>query len=135
MKHPFGKSGRTFPLALASVAAIVAVSTSGCGFGTEGVEVAKGSGEKQAAELFAANCGGCHTFSAAGVVGTGNDSSRVQGPNLDQRKETVGAVLYAIQNGGYSGAVMPQNILVGKEAKEVAKFVARYAGSDVSGGK
>lgn len=97
--------------------------------------MAKGSDEQEAAELFAANCGGCHTFSAAGVVGSGNDSSRVQGPNLDQRKETVGAVLYAIRNGGYSGAVMPQNILVGEEAEKVARFVARYAGADVSGGK
>ena len=134
MKHSFGKSGRLLPLALASVAVVAAVSTSGCSFGSEGVDVAKGSGEQEAAELFSANCGGCHTLSAAGVVGTGNDSSRVQGPNLNQRKETVGAVLYAIRNGGYSGAVMPQNILVGREAKKVARFVARYAGSDVSGG-
>ncbi len=59
----------------------------------------------------------------------------MQGPNLNQRKETVGSVLYAIRNGGYSGAVMPQNILVGKEAEKVARFVARYAGTDVSGGK
>lgn len=135
MKHSFGKSGRLFPLALVAAALVGVASTSGCGFGEDGIEVAKGSNEQKAAELFSANCGGCHTLSAAGVVGTGNDSSRVQGPNLDQRKETVGAVLYAIRNGGYSGAVMPQNILVGKEAREVARFVARYAGSDVSGGR
>ncbi|MGA1213139.1 MAG: c-type cytochrome [Solirubrobacterales bacterium] len=135
MKHLPGKSAKWGSLALITVAAVAAISTSGCGFGEQGVEVAKGSGEQDAAELFAANCGGCHTLSAAGVVGSGNDSSRVQGPNLDQRKETVGAVLYAIRNGGYSGAVMPQNILVGEEAKKVARFVARYAGSDVSGGR
>ncbi|MFZ9669095.1 MAG: c-type cytochrome [Solirubrobacterales bacterium] len=133
MEHPFGKSGRWALFALVA-AAVVVVPSSGCGFGEDGVDVAKGSGEKKAAELFAANCGGCHTLSAAGVVGSGNDSSRVQGPNLNQRKETVDAVLYAIRNGGYSGAVMPQNILVGREAKKVARFVARYAGSDVSGG-
>lgn len=117
------------------MAAVAVLSSSGCGFGEQGVEVAKGSDEQEAAELFAANCGGCHTLSAAGVVGTGNDSSRVQGPNLNQRKETTASVLYAIQNGGYSGAVMPQNILVGEEAKKVARFVARYAGTDVSGGR
>jgi len=135
LKHLPGKSGRWASLALVTVTAVAALSISGCGFGEQGVEVAKGSDEQEAAELFAANCGGCHTFSAAGVVGSGNDSSRVQGPNLDQRKETVGAVLYAIRNGGYSGAVMPQNILVGEEAEKVARFVARYAGADVSGGK
>ncbi len=135
MKHFSGKSGKWASLALVTVAAVAAVSSSGCGFGEQGIDEAKGSSDREAAELFAANCGGCHTLSAAGVVGTGNNSSRVQGPNLNQRKETVGAVLYAIQNGGYSGAVMPQNILVGEEAKKVARFVARYAGSDVSGGK
>ena len=39
-------------------------------------------------------------------------------------------MLFAIQNGGFSGAIMPQNIVVGKEAEEVAKFVAKYAGDD-----
>ena len=37
-------------------------------------------------------------------------------------------MLYAIENGGFSGAYMPQNIVVGKQAREVAMFVARYAG-------
>ena len=37
-------------------------------------------------------------------------------------------VLYAIQNGGFSGVVMPQNIVVGQQAIDVAEFVAKYAG-------
>ena len=40
-------------------------------------------------------------------------------------------MLYAIRNGGFSGAIMPQNIVVGDEAEAVAEFVAEYAGSDV----
>jgi hypothetical protein len=36
--------------------------------------------------------------------------------------------MYAIQNGGFSGAYMPQNVVVGKDAVEVARFVATYAG-------
>jgi hypothetical protein len=40
----------------------------------------------------------------------------------------VTRVLYAIENGGFSGAIMPQNIVVGQDAMEVAKFVATYAG-------
>jgi hypothetical protein len=37
-------------------------------------------------------------------------------------------VLYAIANGGFSGAYMPQNVVVGQDALDVAKFVATYAG-------
>jgi hypothetical protein len=55
---------------------------------------------------------------------------RTQGPNLDQRTETYADALFAIQNGGFSGAIMPQNIVVGQEAEEVARFVAKYAGQD-----
>jgi hypothetical protein len=54
----------------------------------------------------------------------------VQGPNLNQRPETKESVLYAIRNGGYSGAIMPQNIVVGEEAEKVASFVAEYAGTE-----
>ncbi len=37
-------------------------------------------------------------------------------------------VLYAIENGGFSGVVMPQNIVVGQQARDVAQFVATYSG-------
>ena len=37
-------------------------------------------------------------------------------------------VLYAIENGGFSGAYMPQNIVVGQQARDVAEFVSRFAG-------
>ena len=37
-------------------------------------------------------------------------------------------MLYAIENGGFSGAYMPQNIVVGQDAIDVAKFVSTYAG-------
>ena len=53
---------------------------------------------------------------------------RTQGPSLDQRTETYQDALFAIQNGGFSGAIMPQNIVVGEEAEAVARFVAKYAG-------
>ena len=41
-------------------------------------------------------------------------------------------MLYAIRNGGFSGAIMPQNIVVGEDAKAVADFVAEYAGRDAT---
>jgi hypothetical protein len=46
------------------------------------------------------------------------------GPNFDQRHETVNCVLFAIRNGGFSGGPMPQNIVTGPEAQAVAQFVA-----------
>jgi hypothetical protein len=36
--------------------------------------------------------------------------------------------MYAIHNGGFSGAIMPENIVLGTEAKEVANFLAKYSG-------
>jgi hypothetical protein len=51
------------------------------------------------------------------------------GPNFNVRCERpVTRVLYAIENGGFSGAIMPQNVVVGQQALQVAKFVATYAG-------
>jgi mono/diheme cytochrome c family protein len=85
----------------------------------------------EGAEIFAQRCSGCHTLSAAGTEGSANRSERQQGPNLNQRRETVADVIYAIRNGGFSGAIMPQNIVVGADAQKVAAFVAKYAGQDV----
>jgi len=111
-----------------AVAAILGLSA--CGFGEEGISVSKSEPEYKGAQLFAANCSGCHTLSASGSQGTGNRGTRTQGPNLDQRKETIESALFAIENGGYSGAIMPQNIVVGDEADAVARLVAKYYGTD-----
>ena len=99
-----------------------------CGFGSEGVDVAKNSPDRDGAVLFSTHCAGCHTLGAAGTQGSGNRGERTQGPNLNEREESKDDVLYAIQNGGFSGAIMPQNIVVGEEAEQVADFVAKYAG-------
>jgi len=37
-------------------------------------------------------------------------------------------VLYAIRNGGFSGAIMPENIVLGENAHAVANFLAAYSG-------
>jgi mono/diheme cytochrome c family protein len=84
--------------------------------------------------LFSERCSGCHTLKAAGAEGSANRQLRNQGPNLDERAESVDDVLYAIRNGGFSGAIMPQNIVVGDEAQAIAEFVAEYAGTDVGDG-
>lgn len=117
-------------VAITSTVIAIAFSLSACGFGEEGVSVPPDSPQREGAELFAANCSGCHTLSAAGAVGSGNRGTRVQGPNLDQRELSATDALFAIQNGGASGAIMPQNIVVGEEADAVADFLAKYAGAD-----
>ncbi|MGO9819659.1 MAG: hypothetical protein ACLPTJ_03265, partial [Solirubrobacteraceae bacterium] len=53
----------------------------------------------------------------------------ISGPNFNVRCERpITRVLYAIENGGFSGAYMPQNIVVGQDARDVAQFVSTYAG-------
>jgi mono/diheme cytochrome c family protein len=99
--------------------------------GSEGIEVADDDPNYRGAVLFAERCSGCHSLDAAGSEGSANREVRNQGPNLNERVESVDNVLYAIRNGGYSGAIMPQNIVVGEDAQAVAEFVAEYAGDDV----
>ncbi len=117
-------------LGYASLAAIAAALALGA-CGTEGIEVASDDPNYAGAVLFSERCSGCHTLAAAGAEGSANRSLRNQGPNLDERTESVDDVLYAIRNGGFSGAIMPQNIVVGDEADAIAGFVAEYAGSEV----
>lgn len=99
--------------------------------GSEGVKVSSSDSSHTGAVLFVERCGACHTFSAAGTQGSATkvtDKENVDGPNFDQRREKVDDVLYAIENGGFSGAIMPENIATGQEAREIAEFVAKYAG-------
>jgi mono/diheme cytochrome c family protein len=112
----------------AVLAAVLGLSA--CGFGEEGIAVSKDDPDYGGAVLFATHCAGCHTLSAAGTQGSGNRGERTQGPDLSQRTETYEDALFAIQNGGFSGAIMPQNIVVGDEAEAVARFVAKYAGTE-----
>ena len=119
------------PLLCCLAALALAVATSACG--SESVSVPKTSSLHSGAVLFSQRCAGCHTLSVAGTHGSAANVRTAQynnGPNFDIRCERpVQRVLYAIENGGFSGAIMPQNIVVGQDAANVAKFVATYAGS------
>ncbi|WP_187369290.1 c-type cytochrome [Baekduia soli] len=87
------------------------------------------------AKLFIERCSGCHNLGVVGAEGGAlrvADRERVDGPNFNVRKEDVNSILYALRNGGFSGAIMPQDIVVGKEADDVAKFLAHYAGKGKS---
>jgi hypothetical protein len=89
--------------------------------------------EKSGRELFGEHCAVCHTLAAAAAVGK-------TGPNLDQIKPPESLVLHTIQNGclqspgsnaqetclGYG--TMPADVVQGRQAQQVAAFVARVAG-------
>lgn len=122
-------AARVRPVLVLIGTALAALLLAACG--SEGISVPEDDPDHEGAVLFAERCSGCHTLSAAGAQGSGNRSVRAQGPNLDERVESFEDSLYAIQNGGFSGAIMPQNIVVGEDAEKVARFVAEYSGKDV----
>lgn len=111
--------------------AMVAAALSFGACGTASIQLAEDDPDYAGAVLFSERCSGCHSLDAAGAQGSANRAVRNQGPNLNQRVESVDDVLYAIANGGFSGAIMPQNILVGDDAEAVAEFVSKYSGQDV----
>ena len=124
---------RSILLALAALA--LALPLAACG--QQKIQVAASEGPAHhGAELFQQRCGGCHTLRAAGTHGSAANirtRERTDGPNFNVRRECVERVLYAIENGGFSGAIMPQNIVVGQDAQDVAEFVAEYAGKQAKG--
>jgi hypothetical protein len=89
--------------------------------------------EKTGRELFGEHCAVCHTLAAAAAVGK-------VGPNLDQLKPSESLVLHTIENGclenpppnsaqsclGYG--TMPPDVVQGRDARQVAAFVAHVAG-------
>ena len=101
------------------------------------MQVSKNDPTHKGAELFAERCGMCHTLSAAGTQGSATDVANretVDGPNFDARQEKKDDVLYAIANGGFSGAIMPENIATGEEAEAIADFLAKYSGGGSGAG-
>jgi cytochrome c551 len=123
----------TRPAKVLCCGALFAVAALATACGTEKVNTPGSNSDiHRGAVLFNQRCGGCHTLSYAGTHGSAQNVRTAQfnnGPNFDVRCERpVARVLYAIQNGGFSGVVMPQNIVVGQQAIDVAEFVAKYAG-------
>ncbi|MEZ5074172.1 MAG: cytochrome c [Solirubrobacterales bacterium] len=88
---------------------------------TEKTTTEKTGGSDPGQELFVANCGSCHTLSAAGTTGT-------TGPDLDSLAPDEALVKTAIENGGAGSGVMPPNLVTGKEEQEVSAYVASSAG-------
>ena len=127
---------RPTSLWLAVLGVATAVVVSACG--TEKINADNPNPQSavhQGAVLFHERCGGCHTLKAAATHGSASSAfqkERTDGPDLDFRKESVQDVLFAIRNGGFSGSIMPANVVVGPDAQKVAEFVSKYAGSKSS---
>jgi mono/diheme cytochrome c family protein len=119
---------------LAITGALVVVAAGAVACGSQGIssEISSQPANVQhGAQLFSQRCSGCHTLAVVGAQGTTDNvrqRERVDGPNFNTRNETADNVLYAIRNGGFSGAIMPENIVVGKDADDVAAFLSKYAG-------
>jgi mono/diheme cytochrome c family protein len=99
------------------------------------IELAEDDPDRRGAELFNDHCSGCHTLEVANSYGSKPEGEiaggeRTNGPNFNVRKESRDDVLFAIRNGGFSGAIMPANIVVGEEAEKVADFLAQYSGRE-----
>jgi mono/diheme cytochrome c family protein len=108
---------------------VVAAAVVACG--SEELQLASSSPEYKGAEIFHDRCGGCHSLNVAGTQGsaeTPNKREYKDGPNFDQRKERYEQILYAIRNGGFSSGPMPQDIVVGKDAEAVARFIEKNSG-------
>jgi mono/diheme cytochrome c family protein len=119
------KAHASVAVALAGAALAVA----GCG--SSAIKVSNSSPYYHGAVLFREHCSGCHTLSVVGAQGSATkitDRQPTNGPNFNIRNEKVEQVLYAIRNGGFSGAIMPENIVVGEDAQAVANFLAQYSG-------
>ena len=86
--------------------------------------------------LFYERCSGCHTLEAANAYGSKPEGQlqggeRTNGPNFNERKEAKDDVLFAIRNGGFSGAIMPANIVTGADAEAVADVPGKVLGQQV----
>ncbi len=119
--------------ATACLGALAATALGACG--SQGNQVPVTSPYHHGAQLFRDHCSGCHTLAVVGAEGSATsvgDRMRTNGPNFNFRKEQPDQVLYAIRNGGFSGAIMPENLVVGQDAQDVANFLAKYSGLKVT---
>jgi mono/diheme cytochrome c family protein len=120
---------------LYAVAVAALLGVSGCAQG----EIDVNEANKEGAVLFNERCSGCHSLDRANSYGSKPEGQlaggeRTNGPNFNVRKVSEDDALYAIRNGGFSGAIMPANIVMGEDAEKVAAFLDKYSGADAGEG-
>ena len=104
---------------IVSFAAAGVLAFGGCGGDdAEPADSPSAAGSGDAKAVFTSTCGGCHTLADAGTGGK-------IGPDLDDRKPSAADVENAIKSGPGS---MPENLLTGAQATEVAEYVSGAAG-------
>jgi mono/diheme cytochrome c family protein len=130
--------------ALITLLAATAILTAGCGAVPHLTANAGDPARGKALFTGKGTCGSCHTLADAGAKGT-------IGPNLDEafrydkcqgfqlstiRDVVRGQIAYATANPGTTDPVtggpvtgMPDNLLRGQDAKDVAAYVAKVAGT------
>lgn len=134
---------RSIRPALVALVAATAVVVAGCGAVnhiTNGQVASANIGEGKA--LFVKNCSSCHTLAdakAAGVIGPNLDNAfrydKLQGFKLSTIRDVVrGQIAYATSVTGADvpgtttpSAGMPDNLLRGEQARDVAVYVAQCA--------
>ena len=80
--------------------------------------------QKKGREMFGRSCAQCHTLKAANAVAT-------VGPSLDALRPPAKLVVDAIEKGRARGqGQMPALLFEGREARQVADFVAAVAGRE-----
>jgi len=80
--------------------------------------------EHRGKDFFLQTCASCHSLAAVNARG-------VTGPSLDQIGEvSPERIVNAIENGGTGQDLMPANLLEGEDARDVAEYVSKVAGSN-----
>jgi mono/diheme cytochrome c family protein len=121
-----------------AIVVLIAAAGGAVACGAEGISPAiksQPANVQRGALLFSQRCSGCHTLDVVGAQGTTlnvRQREHTDGPNFNVRREQVPNILYAIRNGGFSGAIMPQNVVVGQDANDVAAFLSKYSGLQAS---
>lgn len=116
---------RGFALALIALAVGLGVAACGgdddeAGDATTEQTTTEGTATAAGKEVFAANCGSCHTLSDAGTTGT-------IGPSLDGSGLDVATIEEQVRNGG-GGMPAFQDQLTDEEISAVSAYVAEASG-------
>ena len=141
---------RALRAAFVTLALAAALTTAGCGavphMGAKAGDATRGK------HLFSTTCGSCHTLADAGtkgIIGPNLDDSflydKCQGFDVSTLRDVVrGQIAYATSATGvaqnYSGkdvqagpgTGMPDNLVRGQQAKDVAAYVAEVAGKGMA---
>ena len=121
------------------LALVVAVGLAACG---DTVGYSEGNGDRiRGKELFVKGCGSCHTLADAGTTGTIGPNldyafvqSRIDGLGESSILQVVrGQIAYPVTDPSTDAPGMPANIFEGKDAEDVATYVASVAGLDAGG--